>query len=100
MVTGDNIKTAMHIAGECGIYNKDVGFGHAIFLQFLLFYFLTGVAMEGSQFRSMEHEDLLQIIPKLQVLARSQPQDKHLLVSSLQELGDVVAVTGDGLQIY
>jgi Ca2+-transporting ATPase len=52
--------------------------------------------MEGSTFREMNHEDLLEMIPKLEVLARSQPQDKHLLVSSLQELGDVVAVTGDG----
>jgi Ca2+-transporting ATPase len=52
--------------------------------------------MEGSTFREMKHEDLLEMIPNLQVLARSLPQDKHLLVSSLQELGDVVAVTGDG----
>jgi Ca2+-transporting ATPase len=44
----------------------------------------------------MEHEDLLKMLPNLQVLARSQPQDKHLLVESLQELGNVVAVTGDG----
>lgn len=33
---------------------------------------------------------------KLQVLARSSPADKHTLVCLLQEMGEVVAVTGDG----
>jgi Ca2+-transporting ATPase len=32
----------------------------------------------------------------LQVLARSSPTDKHTLVNMLRELGEVVAVTGDG----
>ena len=32
----------------------------------------------------------------LRVLARSRPEDKYLLVSALKEVGDVVAVTGDG----
>ena len=32
----------------------------------------------------------------LRVLARSRPEDKYLLVSALREVGDVVAVTGDG----
>lgn len=32
----------------------------------------------------------------LRVLARSRPEDKYLLVTGLRELGDVVAVTGDG----
>lgn len=32
----------------------------------------------------------------LRVLARSRPEDKYLLVTGLRELGDIVAVTGDG----
>lgn len=32
----------------------------------------------------------------LRVLARSRPEDKYLLVTALKEMGDVVAVTGDG----
>jgi P-type E1-E2 ATPase len=32
----------------------------------------------------------------LKVLARSRPEDKYLLVTGLKELGDIVAVTGDG----
>ncbi|KAK2948872.1 ion-transporting P-type ATPase [Blattamonas nauphoetae] len=79
MVTGDNIVTAMHIAEECGIYNPK-----------------EGVAIEGPLFRALSEEDRLRLIPKLQVMARSSPIDKHTLVSGLQQLGHVVAVTGDG----
>ncbi|XP_023915432.1 calcium-transporting ATPase 2 [Quercus suber] len=42
-------------------------------------------------------EEMLKIIPKLQVMARSSPLDKHTLVKHLRtSLGEVVAVTGDG----
>lgn len=33
---------------------------------------------------------------KLKVLARSRPNDKYIMVSGLKQLGDIVAVTGDG----
>jgi len=33
---------------------------------------------------------------KLKVLARSRPNDKYVMVSGLKQLGDIVAVTGDG----
>ena len=36
------------------------------------------------------------IVDQLKVLARSTPDDKHLLVTGLKQLGKVVAVTGDG----
>ena len=38
----------------------------------------------------------LNIWKNLKVLARSRPEDKYLLVSGLKEMGDIVAVTGDG----
>ncbi|KAK2958516.1 ion-transporting P-type ATPase [Blattamonas nauphoetae] len=79
MVTGDNIVTAMHIAQECGIYDPKFG-----------------IAMEGPLFRQLTEEDRAKILPKLQVLARSSPIDKQILVDGLQKLGHVVAVTGDG----
>lgn len=41
-------------------------------------------------------EEFKRIIPKLDVLARSRPEDKYALVTGLKQLGHVVAVTGDG----
>jgi Ca2+-transporting ATPase len=80
MVTGDNINTAIAIAGECGIYNKEEG----------------GIAMEGPAFRRLSKEELKDTVQHLQVLARSSPEDKRILVRALKELGETVAVTGDG----
>lgn len=78
MVTGDNLLTAKAIAEECGIYTTE------------------GVVMEGPAFRRLDKRDMDEIIPNLQVLARSSPDDKRTLVQRLKALGETVAVTGDG----
>ncbi|KAF5822314.1 putative calcium-transporting ATPase [Helianthus annuus] len=79
MVTGDNINTAKAIAKECGILTAD------------------GLAIEGPEFREKSDEQLKDIVPRIQVMARSLPLDKHKLVTFLRnELKEVVAVTGDG----
>lgn len=78
MVTGDNFLTAKAIASECGIYSAG------------------GVAMDGPTFRRLSPTQLDAIIPRLQVLARSSPEDKLLLVSHLRAMKETVAVTGDG----
>ncbi|KAJ9212385.1 hypothetical protein DTO166G4_6016 [Paecilomyces variotii] len=78
MVTGDNILTAKAIAQECGIFTPG------------------GVAMEGPKFRKLSSHQMNQVIPRLQVLARSSPEDKRILVARLKKLGETVAVTGDG----
>lgn len=78
MVTGDNALTARAIAEECGIYTTG------------------GLVMEGSQFRALSDADMDSILPRLQVLARSSPEDKRILVCRLKALGETVAATGDG----
>ncbi|ROT42589.1 plasma membrane calcium-transporting ATPase [Sodiomyces alkalinus F11] len=78
MVTGDNFLTAKAIAAECGIYTPG------------------GLAMDGPIFRRLTSNQLDLVIPRLQVLARSSPEDKLLLVSHLKRMGETVAVTGDG----
>ncbi|KAL6876886.1 cation transporting ATPase [Trichoderma novae-zelandiae] len=78
MVTGDNFLTAKAVAAECGIYTAG------------------GVAMDGQTFRKLTPSQRDAIIPRLQVLARSSPEDKLLLVTRLREMRETVAVTGDG----
>jgi Ca2+-transporting ATPase len=80
MVTGDNISTAKAIAEECGILTPSG----------------TDIVMEGSEFRNLSGPQMDQVIPNLKVLARSSPDDKRTLVLRLKEMGEVVAVTGDG----
>lgn len=78
MVTGDNVATATAIATSCGIKTED------------------GLVMEGPKFRQLTNAEMDEVIPRLQVLARSSPDDKRILVERLKALGETVAVTGDG----
>lgn len=52
--------------------------------------------MEGPVFRTLNDYDMREILPRLQVLARSSPEDKQILVENLKSMGELVGVTGDG----
>jgi Ca2+-transporting ATPase len=78
MITGDNLQTARAIAKNAGILLKG------------------GLAMTGPEFRALSKADQTEAVKRLQVLARSSPTDKTIVVRRLQELGEIVAVTGDG----
>ncbi|CAE6427411.1 unnamed protein product [Rhizoctonia solani] len=78
MCTGDNVLTARSIASQCGIFTAG------------------GIIMEGPVFRRLSAQEQREIVPRLQVLARSSPEDKRILVDTLKGLGEIVGVTGDG----
>lgn len=79
MITGDNELTAEAIGLETGILEK----GEDI---------LTGKIL-----RQYTDEQLLEVLSKTKVFARTNPEDKYRLVKLYQKLGEVVAVTGDGV---
>ncbi|CAD6268967.1 unnamed protein product [Miscanthus lutarioriparius] len=75
----DAVKASKAIAKECGILTDG------------------GIAIEGLEFRNKSPEEMRDLIPKIQVMARSLPLDKHTLVTNLRGMfKEVVAVTGDG----
>ena len=78
MCTGDNVLTARPTATQCGIHTAG------------------GIIMEGPFFRALDPHDRTEVVPRLQVLARSSPEDKKILVETLRSLGEIVGVTGDG----
>jgi len=109
MVTGDNKITAIAIAKECGILHEgeEDEFGVCMEGQDFNEYvgslvhkdtrekiIVMGKEAEKEVIGNLEHMKLIR--SKLKVLARSRPNDKYIMVSGLRQLGDIVAVTGDG----
>ena len=79
MLTGDNIRTARAIANELHMLDDD------------------HIAVEASDIEKLTDEELKEALKKIQVIARSTPLVKMRVVKLLKEQGNVVAVTGDGI---
>ncbi len=79
ILTGDNMTTAVAIAKELGIVKDEGG------------------VLNGSDIEKLSDENLLKIIDKIKVVARSTPTIKLRIVRALKSKGEVVAVTGDGI---
>ena len=81
MVTGDVALTANEIARETGIMSAGE----------------SDQIITGAEFAEKDDDTLKkEVLPTLKVLSRARPTDKSRLVTLLQEMGHVVAVTGDG----
>jgi Ca2+ transporting ATPase len=109
MVTGDNLVTAIAIGKECGILDANESTDNQVCMTGPDFHAFVGglvhkdtkeqVVVLGKEpdkeeigdIKKMEH-----IRKNLKVLARSRPNDKYIMVAGLRQLGDIVAVTGDG----
>lgn len=79
MLTGDNIRTARAIANELHMLDDD------------------HIAVETADIEKLTDEELKEALKKIQVIARSTPLVKMRVVKLLKEQGNVVAVTGDGI---
>ncbi|MGY1663919.1 cation-translocating P-type ATPase [Geodermatophilus sp. SYSU D00705] len=76
MVTGDDVVTGAAIAGQLGI---------------------PGEAVLGEEFAALPEDERLFRIERIGVVGRVAPEHKVLLVETLKKKGDVVAMTGDGV---
>ncbi|HYL39030.1 MAG TPA: cation-translocating P-type ATPase [Bryobacteraceae bacterium] len=77
MITGDHALTAQYIAAELGIGNG-------------------GPALTSAELRRLPSTGVDQVLDTA-VIARASPEDKLVLIEALQGAGEVVAMTGDGV---
>jgi Ca2+-transporting ATPase len=76
MITGDHVTTAAAIGAQLGI---------------------EGEALSGAEFAALSDDELVERLDRLGVVARVAPEDKVRLVDLLKRQGNVVAMTGDGV---
>lgn len=81
IVTGDTTATAREIGRQVGLWTEEDGDKNII---------------TGPEFAALSDEELRERIMDLKIISRARPMDKKRLVETLQEKGQVVAVTGDG----
>lgn len=78
MITGDHKVTAVAVAKELGIMK-------------------SGIALSGTELEKMSDEEFLNIVDKTEVYARISPAHKMKIVDTLMKRGNIVAMTGDGV---
>ena len=79
MITGDYFETALAIAKDLGIASD------------------ASQAMQGSELNNKSEEEIREIVKTKRIFARVSPQNKVQLVNALQANGEIVAMTGDGV---
>jgi Ca2+-transporting ATPase len=79
MITGDHKLTAMAIAKEIDIYKEG------------------DIVLTGEELEKMSDEEFEKIVNKVTVYARVSPMDKLKIVKAWKKKGEVVAMTGDGV---
>lgn len=79
MITGDYFETALAIAKELGIATS------------------RDQAMQGSDLNDKTEEEIREIVKTKRIFARVSPENKVQLVKALQQNGEIVAMTGDGV---
>ncbi len=79
MITGDHLLTAKRIAKDVGMFEEGK------------------LAMTGAELNKLSDDELADIIQNVAVFARTAPEDKIRIVQAFQAQGEVVAMTGDGV---
>jgi len=79
MITGDHKLTAMAVAKEIGILKQD------------------SMVLTGTELDKMSEEEFDKIVENVAVYARVSPEHKLRIVKALKKKGEIVAMTGDGV---
>lgn len=79
MITGDHIGTAVHVAKRVGMMREE------------------GESASGADLDRFTEQEWQEKVPRLKVFARISPEQKFRIVKTLRASGEIVAMTGDGI---